>query len=267
MLRAEYERQPLLARRAAASSSALCHALQSCMGIARPMPTPPERPTWLAAGGIPPNAYLAMAARPPPYMIQPDAFLFLPDAQYVFSPERIREAKRQCWQLLRVLVAQGKVERLVALCGAPGAGKSTWIERHARGEEGHRTAFYDDLLNTTWRRKPWLDGLASTLPAPDGPAAALRASVEIVVVKRPLEMAVRSVQKRARSGGHDVPVEAMRKFHEQFEPPTLDEGFARVRTYHNDYDDEALTGGYRLVDDLRAGQSLHELPRADHTEA
>ena len=62
--------------------------------------------------------------------------------------------------------------------------------------EGAAVAFYDDLLNTTWRRAIWRDGLrALQLPL-------LR--VEIVVVQRDFEQSVASVAARAARGSSET---------------------------------------------------------------
>jgi len=185
---------------------------------------------------IPPNAYLQKALREPPYVVAPDYFLFLPTGKYLFSVARIGEAKRQCWALVRLLVEQGRCDRLVVTSGSPGAGKSTWIEQHASAE-GSRTVFFDDLLNNRLRRQRFLAELAKHR---------IRVEVEVVVVYRDFEQTLLSVQARQAAGGHGVPEAVMRKFFDEYEEPALAEGFVCARVYENTYDQRTGRGGFVL---------------------
>ena len=138
-----------------------------------------------------------MAVYPPPLVIAPEAFLALPSG-YAVSPARLAEARRQSWQLLRVLTEQGRVDHVVAVCDWSGAGGSAWIAQHA-ASEGARTAFYDDRLESTARRTEWLESLTKLR---------LDLPCEVVVV---------------------VPAAS----EDEIDEPTTDEGFQRVRVYED----------------------------------
>ena len=188
---------------------------------------------------IPADAFLAFAGSPPPVVIAPDNFLKLPDGVYLFTPARIKEAWSQCWKLLDELVRQNKCERVVALCGLPATGKTTWVrQNHAR--YGPRTVFFDDLFLTSVKRKMWWEGFKraglcqSTVP------------VEIVVISVDFELVQRNLDARVSAGGHGVPSQVLKRFRDEFEPPMLDEGFQKVSLLSNTFDQETKLGGFEL---------------------
>eukprot|EP00927_Polykrikos_kofoidii_P035963 TRINITY_DN30433_c0_g2_i1.p1 TRINITY_DN30433_c0_g2~~TRINITY_DN30433_c0_g2_i1.p1 ORF type:complete len:205 (+),score=26.79 TRINITY_DN30433_c0_g2_i1:137-751(+) len=170
-------------------------------------------------------------------VIGPDMFLFDEDGQYCFTRERLEEAWEKCWKALHDRIASGSCTRIVALCGLPGSGKSSWT-RLMVGDEAHDIAFFDDLLLTVSKRSAFLAGLENR---------GIRVPVEIVVIQREFDKAVTSM--RRRRSGHQVPMDVMTRFQEQFEVPCLDEGFARVRVFHSHYDDESARGGFVLLSD------------------
>ena len=194
---------------------------------------------------MPADAYLGLVAAGSPVTIAPDYFLALPDG-YIFSRPRIIGAWEQCWLALKGLVEAERCTRVVAMCGMPAVGKSTWVTKHSADYGDAATVvFFDDLFLTTFKRQMWWDGFRSKAGAS---AAAL--PVEIVVVQPPsLEAAIASMRARAAKGGHAVPEDVMGRFHAEFEMPRLDEGFERVRVYRNDYDNATGAGDYVLLSD------------------
>lgn len=202
------------------------------------------------AAPIPADAYLTSypLCRTPPYIIQIDAFLNFPGPGYHFSMPRVLEAKRQAWTLIRHLHEAGTISRLVLMAGNPATGKSTWIQKVGAAEADSASAVYfDDLLNDQRKRGQWWEAFREAkLPLP----------VEIVHLVRPFDKACASNKLRGAKGGHEVPQEVMERFDKEAQPPTLDEGFMRVRTFENQYDDESGQGGYALVrDEHREGQA------------
>ena len=75
--------------------------------------------------------------------------------------------------------------------------------------------------------------------------------VEAVFLTRDYERSLASNKARGAKGGHEVPPFVMERYHAEAEPPTLAEGFARVRHVENEYDELSGTGGFveRRVDE------------------
>ena len=194
------------------------------------------------AGPLPSDAYLTSypLCSAPPYVVQIDAFLHLPGPGYHFSMPRVLEAKRQSYALIAHMRQHRQCERLVLMSGNPAVGKSTWIEQIGAKEAGGAAAvFFDDLLNNGRRRAQWWEGYRA--------AGLADLAVEIVEIRRDSERALASNRRRGAKGGHQVPEHAMERYQREYEPPTLAEGFARVRTFENEYDDASGEGGYVLL--------------------
>ena len=242
------------------TAGGLCHALSTCLappqrhngvfeGVAEATNSEQQRaPSRTSAemwgGAIPPTSYLEVALHPAPLIASPDTFLSLPDG-YRTSPTRADEARRQCWQLVRVLAEQGRIDRIVALCGGPGAGKSAWISQYAIAESP-RTAFFDDQLHTHVQRVEWLDALARLR---------LELPCEIVVMRRDVDGALAALNARAQRGGPTVSEAETRRIFNELEEPVTAEGFTRVRVYSNETDDErdaARPPRFRLLHTLEA---------------
>ena len=196
------------------------------------------------AGPLPSDAYLTSypLCRAPPYIVQIDAFLYIPGPGYHFSMPRVLEAKRQSYALIAHMRQHRQCERLVLMSGNPAVGKSTWIEQIGAKEAGGAAAiFFDDLLNNGRRRAQWWEGYRAA-----GLADLANLAIEIVEIRRDFGRALASNRLRGAKGGHQVPEHAMERYQREYEPPTLAEGFARVRTFENEYDDASGEGGYVL---------------------
>ena len=198
------------------------------------------------AGAIPTDAHrrLYTLCNEPPRVIRIDEFLTFPGPGYHFSMPRANDAKSQSWQLIKDLHACGQCEKLVIMSGNPAVGKSTWIETCGSSEPGAATTvFYDDLLNNKARRTRefWKYYQESGLAVP----------VEVVCITRDFAAACESNVRRGAKGLHQVPLERMEGYRDDFELATLEEGFSRVRVFENRYDEEKQEGGYALLNDLQ----------------
>eukprot|EP00966_Prymnesium_polylepis_P244944 5665596-Prymnesium_polylepis.1 len=202
------------------------------------------------AAQIPADAYLTAYphCRAPPYIIQIDAFLLFPGPGYHFSMPRVTEAKRQSWELIRAMKKEGKCDRLVLMGGNPAVGKSTWITKVGALEDGAATTiFFDDLCNNKFRRRQFWDGFM---------AADVDLPVECVFITRDFERACVSNRTRGSKGGHEVPQPVMERYRDDVEAPSVDEGFARVRIFDNEFDEASGEGEYVLKPEGHAERTV-----------
>lgn len=149
-----------------------------------------------------------------PNHVNPDHFLYTPDGEEV-SAERAKAAWDLAWQeLQRQVEAIGPAGTLYVVCGLQGAGKSTWVKRHAH-EFDPPAVFFDAALPSRRHRSRAL-GLAAGAGMP-------AVAVWLVV---PIEIALR--RNAGRPPREQVPEHIVRHVLEQLEPPSVDEGFVRV---------------------------------------
>ena len=212
------------------------------------------------AAPIPADSYerLYTLCDAPPRVVIIDEFLNFPGPGYHFSMSRVAQAKAQAWALIKLLQQQGKVDRIVMTCGNPATGKSTWIKTHGAAEPELASAvFFDDLQNNRRRRQGFWDGYK---------AAGLDLPVEAYTFERDFAAACASNRRRGQAGGHEVPQEVMERYRDEYEPPTLDEGYVRVRTLENQHDDETGAGGFALKAELvaAADPSTVGVPNDEH---
>jgi len=203
------------------------------------------------AGRIPPDAFRTLYTKcdEVPYIIQVDTFLAFPGPDFHYSLTRQQEAKRQSWELIRLMWKQGKCNRLVLTSGNPAVGKSTWIEKCGMKEPNLETCvFFDDLLNSKRRRAAWWEAFKSS---------GLPLEVEIVAITRNFDMSIASNEIRGAKGGHRVPVKTMSQLWLDWDPPTVAEGFSRVRIYENEHDENIGAGEYVLKHEEVAEGAQH----------
>lgn len=146
--------------------------------------------------------------------IDPDVFLQTP-AGRVWTPERSQEAWRRAYEALRDALAAEAVERrrVVIVCGLQGAGKSSWIERHAsRYAPG---IFFDAALPGARHRAQIVEI-----------ARQCDAKLWAVWINTPLDVALR--RNAQRPVDERVPEDAIHSVAALFEPPTLSEGFEDI---------------------------------------
>lgn len=192
----------------------------------RAAPIPPD--TWKTSYNL---------CERPPFIIRVDTFLWHPGSGFHFSLPRVAEAHRQSWELIKTLHGSGRIDRILLVCGNPGAGKSTFIETAGAAEEG-APLFFDDFCNSRERRaKFWAGYHASGVGLP----------VEAVCIWRDLERALAANESRGAKSGHEVPRAVMERLAREFEAPGLEEGFVRVRTFENVHNgsDSGDEGGAR----------------------
>lgn len=144
-------------------------------------------------------------------VVDPDAYLETPQGR-VFTAERNRQAWERAYADVEALLADAS--RLYLVMGVQGAGKSSWIARHAAElEEG--AVFFDAALPAARHRAPLL-ALARARGVP----------VVAVFVQATLEEAL--ARNGLRTPDKVVPEQALRSVFGMLEPPTVEEGFASV---------------------------------------
>ncbi|MEF2074379.1 AAA family ATPase [Consotaella aegiceratis] len=154
-----------------------------------------------------------MPDRLAPRIINPDDFLLTPHGR-LWSVERNKAAWRRCHETLQhKLLNDHQVQTVVIVCGLQGAGKSSWI---AQQPEQANVIYFDAALPGARHRQPIVDI-----------ARAAEAVVEAVWIKVPLAVALE--RSSARQQDLRVPEDSIRSVARLFEPPTLEEGFDRVR--------------------------------------
>lgn len=144
-------------------------------------------------------------------IVNPDDYLETP-AGRVFIAERSRQAWEQAYAAVDVLLAQAS--RLYLVMGVQGAGKSSWIARHAAGLQEHAMIF-DAALPARRHRERLL-----TL------ARAHDVAVTAVFVQASLDEALsRNVTRTADTM---VPEHALRSVFAMLEVPSVEEGIETV---------------------------------------
>jgi len=147
--------------------------------------------------------------------INPDDFLETPEGRY-WTPERNEEAWRLSYAALeRVLELAPASVRVVVVCGIQGAGKSTWI---AAQPASPSTIYFDAALPGA-RHRAKVISIAKRLGS----------AVEAVWIDTPLDVAIE--RNAARTPDKMVPTPAIIAVAEQFEEPTVAEGFDHVAVY------------------------------------
>ncbi len=154
-----------------------------------------------------------MADRFAPTVINPDHFLHTESGR-LWTVERSKDAWEQCYATLKRILPESQGQRTVVIvCGLQGAGKSTWI---AKEKLRSGVIYFDAALPGARHRQPIIDI-----------ALAAGAVVEAVWIKVPLSVAL--TRNALRDKDVQVPEASIRSVSEQFEAPTLAEGFERVR--------------------------------------
>lgn len=145
----------------------------------------------------------------------PDHYLETPSG-CVYTAERNAAAwKRALADLDQALAAADAGSTLYLVVGLQGAGKSSWIARQAAAL-GQRAYFFDAALPRALHRQPLLQ-------------LAARHGVAAVAVWLDTPLAVALERNQARADDQRVPEAALLSVHQQFEAPSLAEGFSALR--------------------------------------
>lgn len=146
-----------------------------------------------------------------PRTINPDDYLETPEGR-VFTRERNRQAWKQAYADLETALVD--TSRLYLVIGVQGAGKSSWISRHAAKLEP-RGLFFDAALPARQHRTAIL-ALAHQYQVP----------VTAVFIQASLQQALE--RNAARRPDKIVPEAAVRSVFAMLERPSLDEGFEQI---------------------------------------
>ncbi len=85
-------------------------------------------------------------------VISPDSYLMTPEGKYLWSLERVKNAWEESRKEYEKALASGSYKKVVLLMGAPGSGKSTWLDSHKEGG-----VLYFDATFKNWRsREPYI---------------------------------------------------------------------------------------------------------------
>jgi predicted kinase len=146
--------------------------------------------------------------------VNPDHFLNLEKAEVV-TREDVANAWEVAYKILAEQLAElGSAGTLYLVFGLQGGGKSTWVNENA-DFLGTNSLFLDGPLPSRRHRKRAL-----------GIAEAVGCTTVAVWVNTPLEVAL--AQNSTRSGLARIKEEAIRHVHENLEPPSIEEGFAKI---------------------------------------
>ncbi len=147
-------------------------------------------------------------------IISPDHFLMTPEGQYHWTKERVAQAWEESTQKFKAALASGEFDRVVLLMGAPGSGKSTWLEKNQKPG----ILFFDAVFKDWKVRAPYLRLAEDAGYYP-----------EVVWVRTPLEVCLE--RNALRSQDRKVPEETLRGMWETIEksPPNPgQEGFRLI---------------------------------------
>jgi predicted kinase len=145
--------------------------------------------------------------------INPDHYLGSPR---IWSPERSKLAWEKSYaDLENAFISLKDAGTLYVVCGAQGAGKSTWIRRNREKLMSNPAVVFDAALPGRRHRER-----AITMAKNYGLAP------KAIWINTPLEIAL--VWNRQRALDEQVPDETLRTVFENFEPPVIEEGFLEV---------------------------------------
>ena len=164
-------------------------------------------------------------------IISPDSMLYNEHGEYVWTPARVKEAWERAWFIYRQHLESGEILDVVALCGIPGAGKST----AAKVIDNPQRIVFDATFINAWRRARLFDG--HTIP------------VKAAWIRTPHSIARK--RNEERSFDRRVPQAHFERMLADFEPPMTTEGFLEV--YYVNQDGLALCypgGGQIHLNDI-----------------
>jgi predicted kinase len=144
-------------------------------------------------------------------IISPDHLLMTPEGKYYWTKERVQEAWRLSTEAFQKALASGDHDRVVLLMGAPGSGKSTWLEKNKKPG----VLFFDAVFKNFRSRQDYLRFAEQAGFYP-----------EVVWVRTPLEVCLE--RNALRPEDRKVPEETLREMWESIEkcPPNPgQEGF------------------------------------------
>ena len=127
-------------------------------------------------------------------VINPDQFLYTPEGKYEWTKDRLKVAWDKSRDIFLEAVISGKYHRLILLIGAPGAGKSTWLEKN----QTQGTIYFDATFATPGNRSFWI-----------WEARKRRIAVGALRFDTPLEVCLE--RNRLRSPDRKVPEDIVRK--------------------------------------------------------
>ena len=85
-------------------------------------------------------------------IICPDDYMFTPEGEYLWTPERAAKAWEEANKAFREALLYKKFKRVVLIMGAPGSGKSTWLKKYKIED-----VLYFDAVFKSWKtREPYL---------------------------------------------------------------------------------------------------------------
>ncbi|WP_150670235.1 AAA family ATPase [Pandoraea anhela] len=146
-------------------------------------------------------------------IFNPDFYLGFPR---VWSVERGKEAWEKTYADLEdSLKKLGSSATVYIVCGMPGSGKSTWISRNEH-EFKLPALVLDAALPGARHRKRSVE-LAKKYGA----------KIEVIWINVPLEKAL--MWNRLRPVDEQIPDETIKYVCENFEAPSIDEGYSKVR--------------------------------------
>ena len=149
--------------------------------------------------------------------VNPDNFLGSPR---VFTDERNREAWRLCKELVeRTLAEARELTNFYIVCGVQGSGKTWWVKNNL--------PYFVEPAIVFDAALPLAEVRARVV------SHARRYSCRFVSVWISCELDVALAQNSARPSDEIVPEEVVRLVFNEFEPPTLDEGFEEVLKVEN----------------------------------
>src|SRR5262245_17024357 len=138
----------------------------------------------------------------------------------VFTDERDRENWRACKELVeRTLTETKEPYNYYLVCGVQGSGKTHWVRENRLSFVEPALVF--DAAFPRARNRAW------------AVAQARRFSCRLICIWISCSLDVALARNRARRSDHIVPDEVVRIVFNDFEPPTLEEGFDEVFKIEN----------------------------------
>jgi predicted kinase len=150
----------------------------------------------------------------------PDSYLWnLEGNTYTWTPERAALAWKKTWEALKeALIWGAEPQRMHIMCGAPGSGKSTWIENNRKSYH----FYFDATLDLPYKRRQVAEFLWTYRPA---------CPVTVVWVDTPLEECL--LRNERRGADRRVPPSTIQKMHRNLTAVTSPPGVQLVRVREN----------------------------------
>lgn len=149
-----------------------------------------------------------------PAIVSPDNYLLTKDGEYVWSPDRVKEAWRKSYEALKARGKDPKYNKVVLMVGIPASGKSTWIKNNK--EPG--AVYFDATFTNQRARKPVIK-----MAKDHG------MKVDAVVMDTPINVC--KDRNSCRTTDRAVPDDVIERMASQLagDPPKMREGFDNIR--------------------------------------